>query len=138
VYALNKNLVLQFPTFILVAILGCPVDTFITLLTFNKFYQFWIYSRLIGKLPSIKGILNTSSAHRVYHAVNEVYIDRNYQLLGTLMIWDKLFGTRVEETESCVYGVRKPFHGWNSVRVWFDATPATKQNRQMKLAQDQT
>jgi len=115
VYALNKNLVLQFPTFILVAILGCPVDTFITLLTFNKFYQFWIYSRLIGKLPSIKGIL-----------------------LGTLMIWDKLFGTRVEETESCVYGVRKPFHGWNSVRVWFDATPATKQNRQMKLAQDQT
>lgn len=91
---------------------------FITLLTVHKFYQFWIHTRVIDKVPLIEGILNTPSAHRVHHAVNDRYVDRNHG--GTLMIWDRMFGTWIEETEPCVYGVRKPFHQWNPIRAQFD------------------
>jgi alkylglycerol monooxygenase len=106
------------PIYFPMAILGCPVEIFITLLTFNKFYQFWIHTRMIGKVPLMEGILNTPSAHRVHHAVNDIYLDRNYG--GTLMVWDKLFGTWVDENEACVYGVRKPFRSWNPVWAQFD------------------
>lgn len=108
----------HWPIYLPMAVLGCPVEVFITLLTFSKFYQFWIHTRMIDKVPLIEGILNTPSAHRVHHAVNDRYIDRNHG--GTLMIWDKLFGTWVEETEYCVYGVRKPYHRWNAVWAHFD------------------
>lgn len=108
----------HWPIFLPMAILGCPAEVFITLLTFSKFYQFWIHTRVIDKVPLIEGILNTPSAHRVHHAVNDCYVDRNHG--GTLMIWDKLFGTWVEEGETCVFGVRKPYHQWNAVRAQFD------------------
>lgn len=108
----------HWPIYLPLALLGCPAEVFITLLTFSKFYQFWIHTRLIGKVPLIEGILNTPSAHRVHHAVNDRYLDRNHG--GTLMIWDRLFGTWVEETEPCVYGVRKPYHRWNAVWSHFD------------------
>ncbi len=105
------------PIFLPLALLGCPVEVFITVLTFSKFYQFWIHTRLIDKVPLIEGILNTPSAHRAHHAVNDIYLDRNYG--ATFMIWDRLFGTWVDETEPCVYGVRKPFHSWNPVSAQF-------------------
>jgi alkylglycerol monooxygenase len=109
---------LHMPIFLPMAVLGCPPGVFIVLLTFNKFYQFWIHTRLIGKVPGIEGILNTPSAHRVHHAVNDIYVDRNYG--GTLMLWDRLFGTWIPESVPCVYGVRKPFHSWNPVWAQFD------------------
>jgi alkylglycerol monooxygenase len=120
------------PIFLPLALLGCPVEVFITVLTFSKFYQFWIHTRLIDKVPLIEGILNTPSAHRAHHAVNDVYLDRNYG--ATFMVWDRLFGTWVDETEPCVYGVRKPFHSWNPVwaqfawfaDVWRDAVRARR------------
>jgi alkylglycerol monooxygenase len=120
------------PIFLPLALLGCPVEVFITVLTFSKFYQFWIHTRMIAKVPLIEGILNTPSAHRAHHAVNDIYLDRNYG--ATLMIWDRLFGTWVDETEPCVYGVRKPFHSWNPVwaqfswfaDVWRDAGRARR------------
>jgi sterol desaturase/sphingolipid hydroxylase (fatty acid hydroxylase superfamily) len=106
------------PIFLPMALLGCPAEVFIVLLNVHKFYQFWIHTRLIDKVPLIEGILNTPSAHRVHHAVNDAYVDRNHG--GTLMIWDKLFGTWIEEGEPCVYGVRKPYHRWDGVRAQFD------------------
>ncbi|MES2757530.1 MAG: sterol desaturase family protein [Pseudomonadota bacterium] len=120
------------PIFLPLALLGCPVEVFIVLLTFSKFYQFWIHTRLIDKVPLIEGILNTPSAHRAHHAVNDIYLDRNYG--ATFMVWDRLFGTWVDETEPCVYGVRKPFHSWNPVwaqfawfaDVWRDAVRARR------------
>jgi alkylglycerol monooxygenase len=120
------------PIFLPLALLGCPVEVFITVLTFSKFYQFWIHTRMIDKVPLIEGILNTPSAHRAHHAVNDIYLDRNYG--ATFMIWDRLFGTWVDETEPCVYGVRKPFHSWNPVwaqfswfaDVWRDAGRARR------------
>jgi alkylglycerol monooxygenase len=109
------------PLFMLLALLGCPPGVFIIQLTLSKFYQFWIHTRLVGRVPLLEGILNTPSAHRVHHAVNDVYLDRNYA--GTLMIWDRLFGTYIEEGEACVYGVRKGAPGWNAVWAQF-AWPA--------------
>jgi sterol desaturase/sphingolipid hydroxylase (fatty acid hydroxylase superfamily) len=112
---------LHAPLFMALALLGCPPGVFIIQLTLSKFYQFWIHTRLIGRVPLIEGILNTPSAHRVHHAVNDVYLDRNYG--GTLMLWDRLFGTYIEEGEQCVYGVRKGAPGWNAVWAQF-AWPA--------------
>ncbi|HYD81072.1 MAG TPA: sterol desaturase family protein [Paucimonas sp.] len=109
---------MHMPIFLPMAVAGCPPEVFIVLLTFNKLYQFWIHTRLIDRLPLIEGILNTPSAHRVHHAVNDVYVDRNYG--GTLMVWDKLFGTWEDEREACVFGVRKPFRSWNPVWAQFD------------------
>lgn len=108
----------HWPLYLLLAVLGCPFDVFIVLLTFSKFYQFWIHTRLIGKLPLVEGILNTPSAHRVHHGINDAYIDRNHG--GTLMIWDRLFGTYVEEQEEVVFGVRKAYQGRNPVFAQFD------------------
>lgn len=108
----------HWPLYLPMAILGCPAEVFITLLTFSKFYQFWIHTRLIDRVPLVEGILNTPSAHRVHHAINDRYIDRNHG--GTLMIWDRLFGTWEPESEPCVYGVRKAYHRWNPVWAHFD------------------
>ena len=109
------------PLFMLLALLGCPPGVFIIQLTLSKFYQFWIHTRLVGRVPLLEGVLNTPSAHRVHHAVNDVYLDRNYA--ATLMLWDRLFGTYIEEGEACVYGVRKGAPGWNAVWAQF-AWPA--------------
>lgn len=117
----------HWPLYLVLALLGCPAGVFIVLLTLSKLYQFWIHTRLIGKLPLIEGILNTPSAHRVHHGINDAYIDRNHG--GTLMIWDRLFGTWVEEQEPVVFGVRKAFrarnpitaHGDWLVTLWRDA-----------------
>ena len=108
----------HWPIYLSLAVLGCPAEVFIVLLTFSKFYQFWIHTRLIGKLPLIEGIFNTPSAHRVHHGINDPYIDRNHG--GTLMIWDRLFGTWVEEGEEVVFGVRKAFHARNPVTAQTD------------------
>jgi alkylglycerol monooxygenase len=79
-------------------------------------YQFWIHTRAIGKLPSvIEYFLNTPSHHRVHHAVNPQYIDKNHA--GVFMMWDRMFGTfkAEEDTEEIVYGITTPFKSWNPV-----------------------
>ncbi len=108
----------HWPIFMTLAIMGCPPLVFITHLTFSKFYQFWIHTRLINKVPLIEGILNTPSVHRVHHGINDEYIDKNHG--GVLMIWDRMFGTYEEEKAEAVFGVRKPYHSWNSVWAHFE------------------
>ena len=108
----------HWPLYLVMAVMGCPAGVFIILLTVSKLYQFWIHTRVIGRLPWIEGILNTPSAHRVHHGINDAYIDRNHG--GTLMIWDRLFGTWQEEQEPVVFGVRKAFHSRNPVTAHVD------------------
>ena len=108
----------HWPLYLLLAIAGCPAGVFIILLTVSKLYQFWIHTRLIDKVPLVEGILNTPSAHRVHHGINDPYIDRNHG--GTLMIWDRLFGTWVPDTEPVVFGVRKAFHARNPITAHID------------------
>jgi hypothetical protein len=65
----------------------------------------------VGPLGWFDRWFASPSNHRVHHAVNERYIDRNYG--GILMVWDRLFGTFVEEDEKCVYGTRAPLESWD-------------------------
>jgi len=104
------------------AVLGFPPATFITCSALNTLYQFWIHTRLIGKLGPLEWILNTPSHHRVHHGRNPRYIDRNHA--GSLIIWDRMFGTFVEETDEPVYGVVKPLASanplWANFAGWMD------------------
>lgn len=87
---------------------------------FNLIYQFWIHTEVIDKLPRpIEFIFNTPSHHRVHHATNPRYLDANYA--GTLIIWDRMFGTFVEELPEDMprYGIVKNVGTFNPVRVAF-------------------
>eukprot|EP00002_Diphylleia_rotans_P008938 TRINITY_DN1891_c0_g1_i1.p1 TRINITY_DN1891_c0_g1~~TRINITY_DN1891_c0_g1_i1.p1 ORF type:complete len:508 (+),score=96.05 TRINITY_DN1891_c0_g1_i1:45-1568(+) len=74
-----------------------PPQLYIFHRQWNTIYQFWIHTKAIGKLGFLEYIINTPSHHRVHHARNPIYIDKNYA--GTLIIWDRMFGTFEEEKE---------------------------------------
>jgi sterol desaturase/sphingolipid hydroxylase (fatty acid hydroxylase superfamily) len=83
-------------------------------------YQFWIHTEAIGRLPApIEYVFNTPSHHRIHHAVNPRYLDRNYA--GILIIWDRMFGTFVPEDklEPCRYGIVKQLDTFNPLRIAF-------------------
>ena len=87
---------------------------------FNLIYQFWIHTETIGKMwRPVELIFNTPSHHRVHHATNPRYLDANYA--GTLIIWDRLFGTFVEELPEDMprYGIVRNIGTFNPVRVAF-------------------
>jgi alkylglycerol monooxygenase len=104
------------------ALVGYPPSWFAAMLSFDTLYQFWIHTRAIGKLGPLEWVLNTPSHHRVHHARNPKYLDRNYA--GTLIIWDRMFGTFQPEEEEPVYGLTKPLNSWNplwaNLHVWRD------------------
>ena len=99
------------------ALAGFPPLMFLTVSSFNTLYQFWIHTRMIGRLGPLEWVLNTPSHHRVHHARNPKYIDRNHG--GTLIVWDRLFGTFKAEEEEPVYGITKPLASWNPVWAHF-------------------
>jgi sterol desaturase/sphingolipid hydroxylase (fatty acid hydroxylase superfamily) len=92
---------------------GFPVEVLVTVNAVNLIYQFWVHTRLIGRLGPLEKVLMTPSHHRVHHAQNERYIDRNYG--GMLIVWDRLFGTFEPESDDdpVIFGVRKPLASWN-------------------------
>ncbi|MCI4646033.1 MAG: sterol desaturase family protein [Hyphomonadaceae bacterium] len=84
----------------------------------NLVYQFWIHTEMVARMPRwFEAVMNTPSHHRVHHATNPRYLDRNYA--GVFIIWDKLFGTFEAERddEPCVYGIVKPLESYNPVVV---------------------
>ncbi len=84
----------------------------------NLIYQFWIHTEAIKRLPRwFEAIFNTPSHHRVHHATNPRYLDANYA--GTLIIWDKMFGTFVPEddAEPCRYGIVHQLGSFNPFKV---------------------
>jgi alkylglycerol monooxygenase len=91
--------------------LGFSPLMFLTCSSFNTLYQFWIHTRTIGKLGPLEWVLNTPSHHRVHHGCNPKYIDKNYA--GTLIVWDRLFGSFQREEEEPIYGITKPLANWN-------------------------
>lgn len=89
----------------------------------NALYQFWIHTEAIGRLPApIEAVFNTPSHHRVHHARNPRYLDANYA--GTLIVWDRLFGTFVPEhdEEPCRYGLVRNLGTFNPFRIAFHET----------------
>lgn len=100
--------------------LGFPPAMIATQQGVSLVYQFWIHTETIGRLPApIEWVFNTPSHHRVHHARNPRYLDRNYA--GILIIWDRLFGTFEPERadEPCRYGVVKNLGDFNLLRAAF-------------------
>ena len=92
-------------------LLGAPAEYVLASVGLNLLYQFWLHTEAIGRLGPIEGIINTPSAHRVHHASNPEYLDRNYG--GVLMVWDRLFGTYAEERAAVRYGITTGPEGYN-------------------------
>ncbi len=116
--ALRQSAFQQFistPFYWPLALLGFPPAMFLALSAANTLYQFWIHTEAIGRLGPLEWVLNTPSHHRVHHGSNPQYIDRNHG--GTLIVWDRLFGTFEPEGERVIYGVTKPPKSWNPVWV---------------------
>ena len=101
------------------ALIGFNPISFVTINAFQTLYQFWIHTKAIDKMPAwFEYIFNTPSHHRVHHGRNPKYIDKNHG--GTLIIFDRIFGTFQAEEEEVVYGVTKPLASWNPVWANFD------------------
>ena len=99
------------PLHLPLALIGVPPVVFLVVDSLSTLYQFWIHTELIGKLGWFEWLFNTPSQHRVHHAVNPRYLDRNYA--ATLCIWDRLFGTFEPESEQPVYGLVKPLQSFD-------------------------
>ncbi len=99
--------------------LGFEPMTVVGMVLFNLAYQFFIHTQVVGKLGFLEKFMSTPSHHRVHHARNNDYIDKNYA--GTLIIWDKMFGTFVEENDNnpCEYGITRQIHSHNPVILSF-------------------
>ncbi|TDP82905.1 sterol desaturase/sphingolipid hydroxylase (fatty acid hydroxylase superfamily) [Aquabacterium commune] len=98
-------------------LLGFSPDAVLISYGLNLVYQFWIHTDLVPKLGWMEGVFNTPSAHRVHHAANVEYLDCNYG--GTIMLFDRLFGTYVEEQDGVPirYGLVKPQTSRNALWV---------------------
>lgn len=118
--SLEHHLVFFF--YLPLALLGFPPSWYVAMFSLNLIWQFFCHTRFVGKLGPLEWILNTPSHHRVHHGRNPKYLDKNYA--GTLIIWDRMFGTFQEEEEEPVYGITKPLHSWNPLwanyHVWYE------------------
>ena len=101
------------------ALFGIPADIFSMLAPIHLFMQFWYHTRLIHKMGFLEKIIVTPSHHRVHHAINPEYIDKNYGQI--LIIWDKVFGSFQEELDHIkpVYGILRPARTWNPILINF-------------------
>ena len=98
-----------------IALLGVPVAMWLVCHAINLIYQFWIHTRAVDRLGPLEWVFNTPSHHRVHHGVNPEYQDKNFA--GTLIVWDRLFGSFEPERAEPVYGITKPLGSWNPVRA---------------------
>ena len=85
------------------AVAGVPWQVFAVCYGLNVAYQFWLHTRVIGRLGWLEEVLNTPSHHRVHHGQDAEYLDRNYG--GVLIVWDRMFGTYAEEGREPRYGI---------------------------------
>ncbi|MGJ7608336.1 lysoplasmalogenase family protein [Variovorax sp. LT1R20] len=99
------------------AVAGVPPLVFVVVALIDLLYQFWVHTEQVGKLGWFDRWFCSPSNHRVHHAVNDTYLDRNYG--GILIVWDRLFGTFREEDERCVYGTRGELKSWDP--LWANA-----------------
>ena len=120
--------------FLPLAVAGFPPAMFLVMLTLNTLYQFFIHTRLVGRLGPLEWFLNTPSHHRVHHGINPRYVDRNYA--GVLIIWDRLFGTFERESDEPVYGLVKPLGSfnplWANTHRWFEIAAMSRRTRRLR------
>ena len=121
--ALRQSITLFFNPFnfllIPAALLGVPTEVIATVGPLHLFAQFWYHTQHINKMGFLEKIIVTPSHHRVHHAINKEYLDKN---LGQIFIfWDKLFGTYQKELPEAppVYGITRPVRTWNPIKINF-------------------
>jgi len=120
------------PFYLPLAIAGVPTLVFAIVHALSMLYQFWIHTELVGRVRGpLDWVLNLPSHHRVHHAVNPEYLDKNYG--GTLIVWDRLFGTYAPEIAPPVYGITHPLRSfnplWAQVHYWFELVAMTRAAR---------
>jgi len=95
--------------------LGFPAEILFTVVSLNLIYQFWVHTEHVPKLGPVEWLFVTPSNHRVHHARNKIYVDRNYG--GVFILWDRMFGSFQEELaeEPVLFGLRKPLNSWNPI-----------------------
>mgnify|MGYP001444141834 FL=1 len=115
-------------------LIGIPSYVFISVASLNLIYQFWVHSEHIPKLGWFENYFVTASNHRVHHAQNEQYIDKNYG--GVFIIWDRMFGTHKieDENEACIYGIRGSLNTFNP--IWANLHIYVKIIKEMWLSHD--
>lgn len=115
-----STIVQTFAIFLLpAALLGVPPEIIVVVAPLHLFAQFWYHTQHIHKMGFLEKIIVTPSHHRVHHAINPIYIDKNY---GQIFIfWDKWFGTFQEELKEVppVYGITRPVRTWNPIKINF-------------------
>ena len=101
------------------ALLGVPAEVIAVVAPLHLFAQFWYHTRHIGRMGFLEYIIVTPAHHRVHHAINPIYLDKNYSQI--FIFWDKLFGTFQEELDDVppVYGVTRPVRTWNPIKINF-------------------
>lgn len=99
--------------FLPLAVIGIPWQMAVVCYGLNQMHQFWLHTRLIGRLGWVEAFLVTPSHHRVHHGRDAKYVDRNYG--GVFIIWDRLFGTFQREEEEPQFGLTRPLGSWNAV-----------------------
>jgi len=115
-----SSIVRIFAIFLLpAAFLGVPQQVIAVVAPLHLFAQFWYHTQHIGRMGFLEHIIVTPSHHRVHHAINPIYLDKNYSQI--FIIWDKLFGTFQEEREDtpAVYGITRPVRTWNPIKINF-------------------
>lgn len=105
------------PFWIPVALIGFPAEAVLVVYAINLLYQFWIHTELIDRMGPFEWIFNTPSHHRVHHGSDLKYLDRNFG--GTLIVWDRLFGTFQKEEEAVNYGLIENIETYNPIKVAF-------------------
>ena len=117
-----------------VMLLGFAPWMFAVMHGFNLIYQFWIHTRFVKKMGWLEYVLNTPSHHRVHHGINSPYLDKNYA--GVLIIWDRLFGSFVPETEEPRYGIIKPLRSYNALWInthgWYEMWQAMRERKTLR------
>jgi sterol desaturase/sphingolipid hydroxylase (fatty acid hydroxylase superfamily) len=118
--ALRQSWTTPFTTFLFwtpLPLLGFHPAMVLAVQTVSLLYQFWIHTETIEKLGVFENFMNTPSHHRVHHATNVRYLDRNHG--GFFIVWDKLFNTFEPETEAPVYGLTKNIESYDPMDIAF-------------------
>ncbi len=110
---------IYFFLYVPMALIGIPTSVIAVVAPLHLFAQFWYHTKLINKMGFLEHIIMTPSHHRVHHALNKEYIDKNFAAI--FIVWDKWFGSFQEELEEVppVYGVKKAVRTWNPFLINF-------------------
>lgn len=137
----STGFLLSWVFYLPLAVLGVPLLVFISVGALNLLYQFWVHTRHIPRLGWYEWIFVTPSNHRVHHAQNPLYLDRNYG--GVFILWDRLFGTfqPEDDAEPVIFGVTTPLASWNPLwanlqfyaQLWNDARRASRWQDKLRI-----